>query len=211
MASEPLNDKELDRLAAFGTILFGRKSGCDETATMRAMLRVPSEGGASAAADGTAREDGPFFIACDGSEEEQSVCKQAGITETPVTVVAGVGYLGAQSAKAIRAAIALPDFVSEGLKRAEATLYGSESCSWTVRQKTVFGPAFETVNYVECNREPGKCSAAGVSSVPAWHLAKAGPDGTPRKLVGFQPLPALLQATASRFSEAELKEFTERD
>lgn len=133
------------------------------------------------------------------------------IKETPVTVVAGVGYLGAQSAKAIRAAVALPDFVTEGLKRAEATLYGSESCSWTVRQKTVFGPAFETVNYVECNREPAKCSAAGVSSVPAWHLAKAGPDSTPRKLVGFQPLPALLQATAARFSEAELKEFTERD
>lgn len=81
MATGPLSDGELDRLAAFGTILFGRKSGCDESAAMRAMLRVPAEGGASTTTDGTVREDGPFFIACDGSDEEQTVCKQAGVSQ----------------------------------------------------------------------------------------------------------------------------------
>jgi len=201
---------------------------------MRKVLQIPAGGRVSAQPDGTPREDGPFFIACDGDKEERAICAQAGVSrqdplllsrmlwpgllpagrlpascygtrslrrpaparsqvkDTPLTVVAGVGYGGEQSADSIRAALKLPSVVASGLSEAGAVMYGSDGCSWTLRQKAVFGQDFGSVSYVECNKEPAKCSAAGVASVPMWRVPSA--DGSSKDLTGFQPLPVLYKA-----------------
>jgi hypothetical protein len=61
----------------------------------------------------------------------------------------------------------------------QVTMYGLYWCDHCAEQKKMFGPAFESVNYVECgiqgsHAEQPVCAQAGIKNFPTWKL----PDGS---------------------------------
>ena len=117
--------------------------------------------------------EGVKYIQCDGTDEEKQICSQVGIEATPTTIIAGQGYHGAQSRDVFEAAVQAPALIAEHLKGIGATLFGRDSCIWTVRQRAIFGRHADTVNYVRCDADAAQaaqCSAAGLEGVPAWKL-----------------------------------------
>jgi hypothetical protein len=117
--------------------------------------------------------EGIKYIQCDGSEEEQQICAQVGIESTPTTIIAGQGYHGAQSREVFAAAVQAPEMIAGHLKDMGATLFGRDSCIWTVRQLAIFGRHAESIAYVRCDADAAQaaqCSAAGLEGVPAWRL-----------------------------------------
>jgi hypothetical protein len=197
----------LDRLGEFGTIVFGRLD-CPESQALRSMLGI-ADSGLSSREDGSERTNGPFFVDCAGSDTERQVCRDSGIQQTPVLVVAGIGYQGKQSEQSIRAALRIPEIAAARIRRAGGVLYGADRCVWTQRQKTVFGPLLHSeVKYVECTKHADECEAAGIRAVPVWKFpggvdaSEAGPSQDKDATIeGFQPLPVLLRAT-QRYHDA---------
>jgi hypothetical protein len=104
------------------------------------------------------------------------------------------------SEASLAAAAKLPGLAAAALKRAGAILYGSDRCSWTLRQKAVFGPHASDLAYVECNHDPGACAAAGVEAVPVWVFGKSSSD---KRVVGFRMIEDLLVASRDHMSEAD--------
>lgn len=48
------------------------------------------------------------------------------------------------------------------------TMYGTEWCSHCKNQKKLFGDNFDYVKYVDCDKNPDACIAAGVKGYPTW-------------------------------------------
>jgi len=53
-------------------------------------------------------------------------------------------------------------------------MYGTDTCSFCQKQKKSFGDSFKNINFVNCSKDPNKCSDAGVRWVPH----RSYPDGT---------------------------------
>lgn len=49
-------------------------------------------------------------------------------------------------------------------------MYGTEWCSHCQNQKKLFGNDFKDVTFVDCDQNPGKCDAAGVTGYPTWKI-----------------------------------------
>lgn len=122
------------------------------------------------------------------------------VKETPVTVIGGYAYPGVMTEAALKAAAKLPELAADALNRAGAVLYGSDRCSWTLRQMAIFGPHASELSYVECNRDPGACAAAGVEAVPVWVF---GNSKDSKRVVGFRLVEDLLQASRDHMTEAD--------
>ncbi|EKD24699.1 MAG: Vitamin K epoxide reductase family [uncultured bacterium (gcode 4)] len=67
------------------------------------------------------------------------------------------------------------------------TMYGSVTCSHCLNQKETFGKSFQYITYVECTKEPERCSA--LKWVPTWEMPGA------IYLEGEQTLSALAKAS----------------
>ncbi len=48
------------------------------------------------------------------------------------------------------------------------TMYGTEWCGHCKAQKKMFGEGFVLVDYVDCDEDRDKCTAAGVKGYPTW-------------------------------------------
>lgn len=55
-------------------------------------------------------------------------------------------------------------------QRANAVLYGGDSCQWTRKQMAEFGDAFKRIKYVQCDKDPEYCQRRGVMHLPTWEL-----------------------------------------
>ncbi len=71
--------------------------------------------------------------------------------------------------------------VGKALDR-KPTLYGTDWCGYTTKQKQAFDQAQVPYNYVNCEKSPGKC--AGISSYPTVKDYPAAGQGW----VGFKPI-----------------------
>lgn len=80
----------------------------------------------------------------------------------------------------------------------EITMYGAYWCSHCQREKAAFGEAFKFVPYVECTKEPAKCSAKGITGFPTWVIPadKEATNSSERLLVGEQGLKKLSEETS---------------
>ncbi|MFH1445381.1 MAG: hypothetical protein ABIF08_02785 [Nanoarchaeota archaeon] len=47
-------------------------------------------------------------------------------------------------------------------------MYGASWCGHCNNQKTMFGDAFQYVDYVECTEDKAACDTAGVGGYPTW-------------------------------------------
>jgi hypothetical protein len=69
------------------------------------------------------------------------------------------------------------------------TMYGAYWCPHCQNEKATFGDSFRYVNYVECTKEPGLCTSAGIEGYPTW-ITKDG-----RKFAGEQGVKKLAEAS----------------
>lgn len=74
------------------------------------------------------------------------------------------------------------------LHAANATIYGSRQCGYTVRQMERFGSHADMVEYIECGGEQSACE--GIRGFPTWKIGS-------ETLMGDQPL-RTLRAAAER-------------
>ena len=119
---------------------------------------------------------GVQFVQCDGSAEDQALCRDLNISATPTTLVGMEVYQGALDRTDLHHALTVPALVAQHLADAGAVLYGTSWCGWTTRQRAIFGPHADTVPYVQCDAGPAqeaKCDAAGVNGYPAWNIGGA--------------------------------------
>lgn len=65
-------------------------------------------------------------------------------------------------------------------------MYGTEWCAHCKNQKELFGSSFQYINFIDCDKNPQACSAAGVSSYPTWRI-----NGT--NYLGEQSIERLIQ------------------
>lgn len=64
-------------------------------------------------------------------------------------------------------------------------LYGTNKCGWCIKQKEVFGDAFEYLNYINCNEDGEVCTGVGIKGIPCW----VSPNGTHH--TGYQTIKRL--------------------
>jgi len=64
------------------------------------------------------------------------------------------------------------DSFSKCLKFSGVIMYGSNECHVCLRQKEVFGPSFQFVDYVNCGENELRCAEKGVSAMPTWIKVK---------------------------------------
>ncbi len=70
-----------------------------------------------------------------------------------------------------------------------AIFYWTDVCPFCIKQKELFGESFEYINYVNCLKEPTKCSEANISKVPTWQFANKEME------TGFKTFEELAQKT----------------
>lgn len=61
------------------------------------------------------------------------------------------------------------------LRQIGAKMYGAYWCPYCMRQQDLFGSAFSTIDYVECdargeNPQPQLCLDAGIQGYPTWEI-----------------------------------------
>ena len=119
--------------------------------------------------------------------------------------LAGLGVMGAIAlAPRIVAASAVPATFAQSthqtisaqglaahLKKINAKMYGAYWCPACTKQKELFGNAFKSVQYIECdargtNPKPELCKQANIRAYPTWEI-----NG--KKYEGVFPLSALAQ------------------
>jgi len=61
-------------------------------------------------------------------------------------------------------------------------MYGSKSCTFCQRQRDLFGPAFDRIEYVDCGAEIPRCQASNITALPTWIRF----SGNPAREVGRQ-------------------------
>ena len=53
-------------------------------------------------------------------------------------------------------------------------MYGTNRCSWCIKQKEEYGDAFQYINYVNCDENRQACMNASIKAIPCW----VSPNGT---------------------------------
>jgi hypothetical protein len=76
-------------------------------------------------------------------------------------------------------------------------MYGAFWCGACTNQKELFGPAFDAINYIECdergkNPQPEVCKLEGISGYPTWSINE-------QKSTGVQPLESLAASTGCKY------------
>jgi hypothetical protein len=108
-----------------------------------------------------------------------------------VAIVAGfLGYMFITDSQVYAKTI---EGFSTCLGSKNATMYGAYWCSHCQNQKSLFGPSFKNINYVECTENEERCRVEGVAGFPTWKV-----DG--RLLVGEQSLQQLSVASGCEWS-----------
>ena len=65
--------------------------------------------------------------------------------------------------------------LADHLKKVGAKMYGAYWCPYCTRQMEMFGAAFRSIDYVECdprgkNPRPNLCQAAKIKGYPTWEI-----------------------------------------
>ncbi len=47
-------------------------------------------------------------------------------------------------------------------------MYGASWCTHCQAQKKMFGPSFEYVTFIDCDKDAADCNAAGITGYPTW-------------------------------------------
>lgn len=84
-----------------------------------------------------------------------------------------------------------PQGLANHLKKINAKMYGAYWCPACMKQKELFGSAFKTINYIECdargtNGQPELCKEAHIRAYPTWEI-----NG--KRYEGVYPLEGLAQ------------------
>ncbi len=58
--------------------------------------------------------------------------------------------------------------VAQCLASKEVVMYGTDSCKYCKKQKSLFGDSFGFINYVECSANVKAC--IGLEGYPAWKI-----------------------------------------
>ncbi|MDO8642587.1 MAG: thioredoxin domain-containing protein [Candidatus Woesearchaeota archaeon] len=74
-----------------------------------------------------------------------------------------------------------------------AVMYGTDWCSHCKAQKELFGRSFRNIIYVNCDKAPDQCDAAGVEGFPTWVIGNQSSSGT-------QPLDKLAVMTGCQLA-----------
>jgi len=82
------------------------------------------------------------------------------------------------------------DVFAQCLADKSVTMYGTEWCVYCQKEKALFGDSFRLVPYVDCGKEPGKCTENKIENTPTWLF----PDG--HRLIGLQTLEKLSQESS---------------
>ena len=91
--------------------------------------------------------------------------------------------------KNVVATVNLDEF-AQCLADKNVTMYGTEWCVYCQKEKALFGDSFRLVPYVDCGKEPGKCTENKIENTPTWLF----PDG--HRLIGLQTLEKLSQESS---------------
>lgn len=67
------------------------------------------------------------------------------------------------------------------------TVYGTESCSWCLKQKALFKSAWQYINYVDCLKDSNKCIAEKIEGTPTWIF----PNDNNKRIEGYRELKVL--------------------
>ncbi|MBD3361894.1 hypothetical protein GF358_03835 [Candidatus Woesearchaeota archaeon] len=59
-----------------------------------------------------------------------------------------------------------------------AKMYGTEWCGHCKNQKSMFGEAFQYIDYTDCDKDPDACQTAGVRGYPTWDIKEELYPGT---------------------------------
>ncbi|HIK24468.1 MAG: hypothetical protein P3X23_007025 [Thermosynechococcus sp. Uc] len=89
-----------------------------------------------------------------------------------------------------------PQRLANHLKKINAKMYGAYWCPACMKQKELFGSAFKTINYIECdargtNPQPELCKEANIRAYPTWEI-----NG--KRYEGVYPLEGLAQLSGYR-------------
>ncbi|MFN4269319.1 MAG: hypothetical protein ACK4HN_02345 [Thermosynechococcus sp.] len=84
-----------------------------------------------------------------------------------------------------------PQRLANHLKKINAKMYGAYWCPACMKQKELFGSAFKTINYIECdargtNGQPELCKQANIRAYPTWEIKG-------KRYEGVYPLEGLAQ------------------
>ncbi|MFH1850013.1 MAG: hypothetical protein ABH879_07590 [archaeon] len=86
------------------------------------------------------------------------------------------------------------DSFAQCLTESGAVMYGTEWCSHCQNQKEAFGPSFEYINFVDCDKNRYLCESAGVEGFPTWSI-----NGSNH--AGEQSMPVLQSLSGCRIYE----------
>jgi thiol-disulfide isomerase/thioredoxin len=89
--------------------------------------------------------------------------------------------------------LALDEF-AQCLTSKGAVMYGAYWCPHCQKQKTIFGPSFRYITYVECTENVKKCLSEKIEGYPTWKF----PDGT--VLMGEQSIENLAQISGCKIN-----------
>lgn len=87
-----------------------------------------------------------------------------------------IALLASQVLGSFFAKKATPAF-AQCLTQKGAVMFGTETCSFCKRQKTVFGDSFEFVTYVDCQEHRETCMNAGIRGYPTWIIGNTPYEG----------------------------------
>lgn len=100
-----------------------------------------------------------------------------------VVVAGGIGWLLWNPAPAS----GTYDAFAQCLADKKFVMYGADWCAHCQNEKRAFGDSFRLVPYVQCPKEPGRCTAQGITGYPTWIT------GGGERLVGEQGVQKLAE------------------
>ena len=74
-----------------------------------------------------------------------------------------------------------------------AVMYGALWCSHCNHQKSLFGPAVEYINFVDCDKNSDLCTEKNIQGYPTWII-----NG--KQYLGVQPLTRLADLTGCKLN-----------
>ena len=103
-----------------------------------------------------------------------------------VVIVGVIGFLVWGQFSVSRASPELDAF-AKCLAGKGITMYGTESCSWCLKQKEEFKNAWRYINYVDCFKDPNRCVAEKIEGTPIWIF----PNDNNKRIAGYRELKVL--------------------
>jgi glutaredoxin len=70
------------------------------------------------------------------------------------------------------------DELAKCMTESGAKMYGTEWCGHCKNQKELFGNSFENIDYIDCDKQRGLCTAAGIEGYPTWVINGEKHSGT---------------------------------